>query len=1367
MKPKSLFLTALVLASILLSLLQPALVTAAPLPADTEPFAPIISMDVKHDLSIPLTQMTPLPATQGNGLPLERLDRPNAQSWLQSFQVTDPNAVQTWNGIQAMPAPIVNFDGVNNRNGVHPPDTNGDVGPNHYVQWVNLSLQIWDKNGNSLYGPVNGNTIWQGFGTQCETTNSGDPIVLYDELADRWFISQFSIGSSYYVCMAVSQTPDPTGAWYRYAFLYSNTVMNDYPKFGIWPDGYYMSVNQFYGASGVGVVAYERERMLQGLSARQVYFNLGNVASYWALLPSDMDGTPPPAGAPNYFINWEDSTSFGPSDALRVWNFHVDWNNPAASTFGVGGQPNVVIPTVSLNPNLCGGNRNCIPQLGATAKLDAIAGQTMYRAQYRNFGDHQTIVGNMTVDAGSTHAGVYWFELRDSGSGFAMYQQGVYAPDALHRWMGSAAMDSSGNIAIGYSVSASTIYPEIRYTGRSVNDPLNQLPQGEVTLHASSGAQTSTYYRWGDYSNISVDPADGCTFWFTTEYITSTGYANWATRIGSFRFPNCAGISGGSLQGVVTDAQTGLPIEGAQVHAGFSNLLTGPDGSYSLNLVAGTYTIEVSAYGYFDASQTVEIVADQTTTANIALNPRPLSVVQGFVRDGGSHSGMPLYARLDVFGAKTPPIFTDPLTGAYQVTLIEGYDYNFVITPLLPGYPVTNQAVTAPAGGGTRNFNLLPNLDTCEAPGYSYGNFSLYERFEGGALPDGWSIKNYTTYDDNWRFDDPGNRGNLTGGSGSFAIMDSNFIGAGRSQNIALISPLLNLSSLSTVTLAFDTDFNYHGGETADVDISTNGGSSWSNVWRKTSAYRGPQHVALNLTSQLAGKNNVKIRFHYYNASNDLWWQVDNVLLGAELTCIAQAGGLVVGHTLDANTLAPLNGVTVSSGVYTTTSFVTPADDAQDDGLFIAFAAPGTQTLHASFPNYNDPAQSVTVVTDSAVAKNLPLAAGLLSLSPGSVTQILPQRGLALITLTLENNGGATATYQIQEMNGLTQVPTPTGPFAGATRHVGPKRMSEMSAEYVLLHDFPSAPEIANAGQTLSSFETGLTGLWGLGLTPDGLWLGSLLPAGGNGLNLRYVNGQPTDDQMDTSFAGEWAADMAYNPRTGMIWQIGVGGNDCIYELNPATRTPTGRSLCPGFGISQRGLAYDPISDTFYASSWNDAILYHFDSRGQMLDSHNIQLDVSGLAFNPDSGLLYALQNVPGDVYDIYVLDPGNNYAIVGAFNVPDLLDYGQGALDLSCDGSLWLTDRLSNTVYQVSSGESHACTYAKVGWLNVTPSSGSLAAGNSATLTLTLSAQGLDLGSYAAHLLVTSNTPYADISLPVTLQVQAGQLIFLPALQR
>ena len=300
-----------------------------------------------------------------------------------------------------MPAPSVQWEGINNINVVIPPDTNGDVGPNHYVQWVNLSLAIWDKSGTLLYGPVSGNTLWSGFGGVCEMSNYGDPIVLYDPLADRWFASQFVVptNGSFYQCIAVSATPDPTGAWNRYAFFWSGTKMNDYPKFGVWPDGYYMSVNQFIGNNwaGGGVAVFEREAMLQGLPARMVSFDLYNVdLNFGGLLPSDLDGRQaPPLGAPNVFAEWDDGEVFGTADALRLWDFHVDWNNVSNSTFGNNFQPDLVIPTMDVDPGYADQIR--IPQKGISTKLDAISDRLMFRLQYRNFGDTQTLVGNHSV----------------------------------------------------------------------------------------------------------------------------------------------------------------------------------------------------------------------------------------------------------------------------------------------------------------------------------------------------------------------------------------------------------------------------------------------------------------------------------------------------------------------------------------------------------------------------------------------------------------------------------------------------------------------------------------------------------------------------------------------------------------------------------------------------------------------------------------------------------------------------------------------------------------------------------------------------------------------------------------------------------
>ena len=282
----------------------------------------------------------------------------------------DP-AVQNYFGAPKMPSTIANFEGVNNVNGVLPPDTNGDVGPNHYVQWVNLSLAVYDKSGNLLLGPLAGNEIWNGFGGPCETNNNGDPIAVYDHLADRWLISQFAVpggADGYHECIAVSQTADPTGAWHLYDFKISDTKMNDYPKFGVWHDGYYMTVNQFENASswaGAGVAVFERDVMLAGGAARMIYWDLESVNSnYGSLLPADLDGRAPSVSAPNPIVSVADSDWGWPSDQLQLWECSPDWSDPASSVLGVSGVPNLTLDTAAFDSDLCLPANNCIPQPG-------------------------------------------------------------------------------------------------------------------------------------------------------------------------------------------------------------------------------------------------------------------------------------------------------------------------------------------------------------------------------------------------------------------------------------------------------------------------------------------------------------------------------------------------------------------------------------------------------------------------------------------------------------------------------------------------------------------------------------------------------------------------------------------------------------------------------------------------------------------------------------------------------------------------------------------------------------------------------------------------------------------------------------------
>jgi hypothetical protein len=354
----------------------------------------------------------------------------------------------------------------------------------------------------------------------------------------------------FYQCIAISQTPDPTGAFYRYAFLISDTKLNDYPKFGVWPDAYYLSINQFTNLpppnnwGGQGVVAFERDRMLIGdPDARMVMFDLlAFDPNLGAMLPSDFDGQPPPDGSSNPFIEVDFPEGYPTDrDILQVFQFHVDWTDPMSSTF----TGPLILETAPFNAVLCG-FRNCVPQPGTSQLLEALSDRLMYRLQYRNFTDHESLVLNHTVNVGGDRAGIRWYEVRRDVGDWGIFQQGTYAPDdGLHRWMGSIAQDGAGNIALGFSVSSSSTFPSIRYVGRLAGDPPGEMSQSEATLIDGGGSQLHSSGRWGDYSNMAIDPTNDCTFWYTQEYYGATSSAAWQTRVGSFQFPGC-GIAPGS-----------------------------------------------------------------------------------------------------------------------------------------------------------------------------------------------------------------------------------------------------------------------------------------------------------------------------------------------------------------------------------------------------------------------------------------------------------------------------------------------------------------------------------------------------------------------------------------------------------------------------------------------------------------------------------------------------------------------------------------------------------------------------------------------------------------------------------------------------
>ena len=516
-------------------------------------------------LSRPLSEIQVLPDPTGEPEaelrravrlnPRVKLDDPNFVN-----QAPEPDAaLQSSAPSPNVPAPLFTWDGstVTDCN-CAPPDPNGDVGPNHYVQMVNVRMRVFNKTtGVLLAGPVQLSQLFASAGITdtCATTDNGDPVVLYDQLADRWLISQFAVSQApSRECIAISKTPDPTGQWFVYSFASPNpAVFADYPKLGLWPDAYYMTTNEFNFAGtvflGTGVYAYEREKMLAGNpGARIVYFDLSTALfpeGIGGMLPGDLDGLrPPPAGEPNPFSYFTATLYGDPANGLRMFNFHVDWTTPALSTFTEFGTTYAApLAVAAFDPRAS--SRSQIPQPVTTSGLDAISDRLMNRMQYRNFGSYQTLVTNHTVNVGtgltiSTYQGApRWYELRKSGGPWSVNQQGTFAPDAQvapfqSRWMGSAAMDASGNIAIGYSASSTSLFPSIKYAARLASDPSGQLSQGENTMFAGLGSQTGTSNRWGDYTDLVLD-TDDCTYYYVNQY-QPTGQTsfNWRTRIGRF-----------------------------------------------------------------------------------------------------------------------------------------------------------------------------------------------------------------------------------------------------------------------------------------------------------------------------------------------------------------------------------------------------------------------------------------------------------------------------------------------------------------------------------------------------------------------------------------------------------------------------------------------------------------------------------------------------------------------------------------------------------------------------------------------------------------------------------------------------------------
>ena len=586
----------------------------------------------------------------GPAVYIERIERKDPLNnpttyGLPTIDPTEPGAPIIPSPSAAAPGPISSFDGLDYATwgGGHPPDTNGDVGPLYYIQTVNTSIGIYNKNTGIEVAAFTFNTFMsQGnFGNLCDTNNYGDPVVLYDSFEDRWVLTDFAFtldGSNNVInppgafeCFAVSKTGDPVSGGWNYYSINTAGGLGDYPKLGIWPDGIYMMVNMFdYSATGSfqnpRVYAINKFQLYSGSPTVQMV-SFDAPAGDFTPLPSNarlQTGTPP-VGTPNYFVS-----TWNFLNAQEVYKFHVDWDNISLSTFtgpfsasAATSWPNANVPNAPSPVN----------------SLDVLQIRAMVQNQYSNIGGVESLWVAHTVRRANTtgFAATRWYQIPVTAGtvGPNDIQAATWDPDGsniLHRFMPSIAVDRAGDVALGYSTSSAATNPAIKYAGQLAGDPVNTFSQGEQTLIEGTGTQSgncgaTACARWGDYSAMTLDP-DGCTFWYTNEYYAANGL-NDLTRIGSFRYPSCTPVgSGGTLQGTVTRASDSSPVSGATITFGSRTTTTNASGFYQFSAIpAGSYTsVSASFPGLTEDTATPITITDSgTTVKDFSLNAASIS----------------------------------------------------------------------------------------------------------------------------------------------------------------------------------------------------------------------------------------------------------------------------------------------------------------------------------------------------------------------------------------------------------------------------------------------------------------------------------------------------------------------------------------------------------------------------------------------------------------------------------------------------------------------------------------------------------------------------------------------------------------------
>ena len=739
----------------------------------------------------------------------------------------------------------LSFNGIGNTS-VSPADPSVDVGPNHVIQMINggsgAYFKIWNKAGTQVLAQTYFDTYF------AQPGGAGDPIVMYDELAGRWFMSEFTATGNRF-SIAVSSTADPLGTWYKYTFTAPN--FPDYPKYSIWNNAYIITSNE----SSPAVYAINRTTMLAGgASTTAQRFTLASFGTigFQAATPVSLNGTTlPPTGTPAYVMRMRDDSWGATSDALEMWAFNINWATPASSSL----TQVATLPIAAFNSSLCGYTAfACIPQPGSTTTLDPLREVLMNRIHYRNFGTHESIVCCHAADVdGNDKAGIRWYELRRTGgtSGtWSIYQQATYSPDANHRWMASIGISASGNIGLAYNVSSSTVYPSLRYTGRKSCDPLNTMTEPETVIVAGTAANNNN--RYGDYNAMGLDPADGETFWFTGMYNPA---ANWSTRIAAFSIPVCA-----------------VAVPTVQ----FSNTTTTANESAA--------NVNNNCLDYFVVNIPISIgsAPTQTTTATVNIT-------------GGTATN-----NVDYVVATPTVTFNSTTTTGNIVIHVYNDDYVEGNETITLGYTLNSNGGNAQAGTLNQTVTVTINDDDVLPSGVTVPTTVFTQNFNTGLAP-------FTTLNPSgntaWQVGlaAAASTGPYTvpvTNTTQFAWINDDACNCTQA-NVDLKSAVFSLAGYTAASLTFDAFFLgntwQNVTETANVKISTNGGTMFTNIFPLPGNTAWAPYT-VNLTPYI-GNANVMIAFNYGDGGGYLYGcSIDNVVV---------TGQAAAGIQTAVNTTAP------------------------------------------------------------------------------------------------------------------------------------------------------------------------------------------------------------------------------------------------------------------------------------------------------------------------------------------------------------------------------------------------------------------------------------------------------------------------------